>query len=92
MQRERGKAIKQENMRDYNIVTNRYVEFHEEKEQTNLDIAKAEAAKEFWKTRDFDPIRGQYFDGDKETTFVADRSEKAKVHGKDQVKKLPQTV
>jgi hypothetical protein len=31
-QRETGKAIKQENMRDYNIVTNRYVEFHEEKE------------------------------------------------------------
>ena len=79
-------------MRDFNIVSNRYVEHHDAKEEANLDIARAEAAKEFWRTRDYDPIRGQYFDEEKETKFVQEREEKSKVHGKDQVKKLPATV
>ena len=68
------------------------MEQHDEKEQANHDISKAEAAKEFWKRNDFDPIRVQYFDDQKEQTFRKDRDEKAKVHGKDQVKKLPATV
>ena len=91
-ERERGKAIQEPTQREYNIVNNRYIEYHDEKESTNLEIMKAEAAKSFWKTRDYDPIRGQFYDGDKEKSFCADRAEKAKVHGKDQVKKLPATV
>ena len=79
-------------MRDYNIISNRYVEYHDAKEEANLDIARAEAAKEFWKRNDFDPVRGEYFDQDKEKTYKTERIEKAKVHGKDQVKKLPATV
>lgn len=64
-------------------MNNRYVEFHDEKESANQEISKAEAAKEFWRTRDYDPIRGQYYDTEKETTFCNTREEQAKVHGKD---------
>ena len=53
---------------------------------------RAEAAKTFWKTRDFDPIASTFVDVDKEKQFVVDRAEKEKIHGKDQVKKLPLSV
>ena len=60
--------------------------------QVNDEIMRAEAAKTFWKTRDFDPIAITYVDGDKEKNFVDDRSAKEKIHGKDEVKKLPLSV
>jgi len=60
--------------------------------QLNDDIMRTEAAKVFWKTRDFDPVTGSFVDEDKEKKFVDERAAKAQVHGKDQVKKLPATV
>ena len=91
-ERIRGKSIKVAAQRDYNVVTNRYLEHHDEKMQLNEDILRAEAAKTYWKVRDFDPVVGAYVDEDKEKTFVEDRAAKSKTHGKDQVKKLPVTV
>ena len=74
------------------MVTNRYLEYHDEKEQANNDIQRLEAAQAFWNTHDFDPLNAQYFDKEKEVDFCSTRAEKALVHGKDQVKKLPLTV
>ena len=45
-------------MRDFNIISNRYMEHHDEKEQVNLDIARMEAANEYWKRNDYDMVRG----------------------------------
>lgn len=53
---------------------------------------RAEAAKTYWKTREFDPISVQLVDEEKEKKFIEERAQKAKIHGKDQVKKLPATV
>ena len=78
--------------RDYNIISNRYNEFHEEKVLADEDIHRKEAAKRYWKTHEFDPISIQMYDEEKEKTFQKDRDEKAKVHGHNQVKKLPATV
>ncbi len=58
----------------------------------NDDILRTEAAKQYWRTRDFDPIAATYVDEGKEKTFLEEREAKAKIHGKDQVKKLPITV
>ena len=69
--------------RDYNVVTNRYLEHHDEKSNLNDEILRAEAAKQYWKQRDFDLVSGSYVDEDKEKQFVADRSAKEKTHGKD---------
>ena len=66
-QRVRGKQIKLAAQRDYNVISNRYLEHHEDKMQVNHEINKAEAAKAFWKTREFDPVSVSYVDGDKET-------------------------
>ena len=51
------------------MVTNRYLQHHEEKMQVNDEILKAEAAKTFWQTRDFDPIAIAYVDDDREKKF-----------------------
>ena len=88
----RGKAMKVPAQRDYNVISNRYLEHHDEKTKLNDDILRTEAAKMYWNQRDFDPIVGSYVDEDKEKQFVADRTTKEAVHGKDQVKKLPVTI
>ena len=91
-ERVRGKAVKAAGLREYNVVTNRYLEMHDLKEKTNEDIQRAEAALAFWKNHDYDHVTGKYYDAKKEQSFAAEREEKAKIHGKDQVKKLPLTV
>ena len=74
------------------MVTNRYLQHHDDKTTLNTEIQRAEAAKTYWKTREFDPISVKLVDEEREKKFIEDRSEKAKIHGKDQVKKLPITV
>ena len=78
--------------RDYNVVTNKYLQQNDLKVATNDEIMRAEAAKRYWKKNDFDPIRAQYYDEDKESKFVKERDDEAKIHGKDYCKKLPITV
>ena len=79
-------------LRDYNIVTNRYLEYHDLKERTNEDIQRAEAAIAFWKNHDYDFVVGKYYDPKKQAQFVQDRADEAQIHGKDEVKKLPLSV
>lgn len=84
--------MQQDEQRDYNVVTNKYLEHHDDKMNLNEEILRTEAAKTYWKTREFDPISVQLVDENKEKKFLEERTAKAKVHGKDQVKKLPATV
>lgn len=79
-------------IRDYNVVTNRYLEHNNDKVATNAAIQKNEAAKAYWKTHDFDHMEGKYCDDDKEAKFREDRAAEAKIHGLNEVKKLPLTV
>ena len=65
------------------MVTNRYLEHHDEKMEVNNEVHRAEAAKAFWKTREYDPISVTYVDEEKEKKFKEDAAAKAKVHGKD---------
>jgi len=55
-------------------------------------VNRAEAAKKYWKTHDFDVINCKFYDEQKETEFKQKRQEDMKTHGLDQVKKLPITV
>ena len=51
---------------DYNIITNRYLELHNEKTQVDQEVQWLDAAKKYWKSNDFDPVNGAYYDPDKE--------------------------
>lgn len=70
-------------LRDYNIITNRYLELHDAKVKTDQEIQKVEAAINYWKTHDFNPVTSNYYDPEKEEHFVQDREVKQKWHGRD---------
>lgn len=76
-EKNRGKACKADGLREYNIVTNRYLELNELKEKTNEDIQRAEAAIAFWKTHDYDHLTGKYYDERKEKEFTKEREAQA---------------
>lgn len=42
--------------RDYNVVTNKYLQQNDVKVAANDEIMRAEAAKRYWKRNDYDPI------------------------------------
>lgn len=55
--------------RDYDILSNKYKEYHKEKVKTDLDLHRYEAAKNFWKRNDFNPVLSKYYDTDKEQKY-----------------------
>jgi hypothetical protein len=78
-------------LRDYNIITNRYLEYNDEKVVVDKEIERLNAAKKYWKTHNYDPVNIQYYDPEKESEFQAKRQEEMKTHGQDWVQKLPKS-
>lgn len=78
-------------LRDYNIITNRYLEFHNEKIEVDKEIERMNAAKKYWETHNFNPVNAEHYDPDKEQEFVEKRADEQKNHGKDWVQKLPKS-
>ena len=66
------KVVNSVNFKDYNIINNRYKEFHEEK--TNIDsiTRKLQAGKNFWARNTYDCVKNKFLDPEKE--------EKARLH------------
>jgi len=57
-------------LRDYNIITNRYLELHEDKSNTDKLIEKHELAEKYWKTHVYDHVTGQFYDPKKEEEYL----------------------
>jgi len=57
------------NLKDYDIITNKYKIFNKEKKETDLEIEKYTAAKNFYKSRDYDLIKGRFYDPDKQKKY-----------------------
>lgn len=53
----------------YNVVSNVYLDKHEEKTKAENQEAKFNATKAFWKTHVYDPIEVKYYDPDKESDY-----------------------
>jgi len=53
----------------YDVVTNVYLDKHEEKTKLEADNAKFTATKAFWKTHVYDPVEIKYYDEDKEADY-----------------------
>ena len=78
--------------RDFDIISNKYLQSHEDKQRDDIQRFKQEAAEKYWRTHDYDPVNVCYFDPDKEEEFRATQVERAKVHGHDVIEKLPNGV
>ncbi len=56
-------------LRDYNIITGRYLELHEEKLKADQEIQRAEAAFKYWEKHQFDPLLCRLYDQEQEQAF-----------------------
>ena len=57
-----AKARTPTHTRDFSIISNRYTTAHEEKEALDKEVALRTAADRFWRTREFHPVQGVYYD------------------------------
>ncbi len=88
-QRAKRTYINASNLRDYDIISTRYKQFHDEKTNIDKEINKIQTAKIFFKNNDYNPIKGTYFDESKEQAFQKKRAEEIKNWGKEYKRKLP---
>jgi hypothetical protein len=76
------------NYRDYNIISNNYKFNHEDKIKADVEISKLNAAKNYWKTHDYDPIQAKFYDKAKEEEYLLKRSKGGEIYHK-HLKELP---
>lgn len=48
--------------RSFNVLSNRYLDQHEQKEALDKEVALRQAADRFWQTRNFNTVTGQFYD------------------------------
>ena len=75
--------------KDYDIISNRYKFFNEEKNKVDKAINKIHTAKLFFKKNDYNPIKGSYFNNEKEKEFQKKRLQTQLTWGKEKFKNMP---
>lgn len=68
--KQRKKIIITKNLKDFNVITNEYLNNNDEKNKINLELQRLSAAKKIFKYRKKDPITGIYYDEDKEKDYL----------------------
>ena len=76
----------------FNIVSNKFHEDHEQKTALEADASRRLAAERFWKSRNYDPVKGTYYDNQKEAEYWQAVRDSEKVQGQAQDAKLPRSV
>ena len=67
--------------RDFNIVNNSYYHHHDRRKKQEYDQFKSHTLEKYWATHDYDPIRGKFYDINKEQSFREQREVLSQVHG-----------
>jgi hypothetical protein len=80
---------KRSNQREFNVISNRYLLNDEERQHQDYESTKNDVVKKYWKTHDFDIVKGEYLDENKETKFKEQRTLLSKVHGTASRERLP---
>eukprot|EP00936_MAST-01D_sp_MAST-1D-sp1_P002747 g2747.t1 len=76
----------------FNIVSNKFHVDHERKMALEADASRTLAAERFWKSRNYDPVKGTYYDNQKEAEYWQAVRDSEKVQGQAQAAKLPRSV
>ena len=63
------KLININNYKEYDIITNNYKLFDNEKKQVDLNHARLKAAEQFYKTREFNCITGKFYDSERQKKY-----------------------
>ena len=78
--------------RDFNIISNKYLQEHQGKAKKDLDSYKLEAAEEYWKTHDYDIFTCKYIDPSKEEEVKNRNLEEIEATAQKKYEKLPNGV
>ena len=81
------KFIRQE--RDFDIISTKYKYFNDEKNNVDKEISKIKTAKIFYKYNDYNPVKGIYFNEEKEKAFQEKNKEIQQNWGKEKFKNMP---
>ena len=83
---------KPENRREFDVTTNRFIKNNDEKQKEEYQDMKNHVLKKYWKTHDYDIIKGIFLEPDKEAHFLQTREVISQVQGMSQLARLPPSV
>ena len=86
------KSFKNRGERDFDIISTRYKYFNDEKNEVDRDIKKIKTAQIFYKKNDYNPIKGKFYNNEKEEEFLKKRKEEQKNWGIERFNNLPKCV
>jgi hypothetical protein len=75
--------------KDYDIITTKYKHFNDEKNYIDKEINKINTARVFYKNNDYNPIKGAFYNDEKEEEFQKKRYETQLTWGQMRLKNLP---
>ena len=75
--------------RDFDIISTKYKNFNDEKVNIDNEIAKIKTANIFYKNNDYNPIKGVYYNQEKEQEYQEKIKEEQKNWGKEKFKNKP---
>ena len=78
--------------RDFNIISNKYLQDHEEKAKIDLDSYKQHAAEQYWKTHDYDIFNCKFIDPHKEEEVSVQNGQEIEKVAKKKYEKLPNGI
>jgi len=77
---------------DFCIISNKYNNSHDDKEALDKLASQQLAADRYWKTHNFNPVEGKFYDGSKETEFQGMLKKSEKVQGQEQLSAQPRSI
>jgi hypothetical protein len=80
---------KRKNGREFNVISNDYYVDNEKRKVEDYEKVKQHVNDRYWKTHDFDVLKCQYIDGEKEAKFREQREVLAKLQGTAKSQKYP---
>jgi len=78
--------------RDFDIISTRYKHFNDEKNKIDKEIRKIKTTQIFYKKNDYNPIKGTYYNKEKEDEYQKKRLEEQKNWGIERFNNLPKCV
>jgi len=89
----KGKKIfKFGTVRDFDIISTKYKNFNKEKNQVDKEIQKIKTAKIFYQKNDYNIIKGEYYNKEKEEAFQKKRKEEQRTWGIERFNNMPKCV
>ena len=78
--------------RDFDIISTRYKHYNDEKNEVDKEVKKIKTAQIFYKKNDYNPIKGEFYNKEKEEEFQKKRIEEQKNWGIEYFNNLPKCV